>query len=247
MPSPYHHYIRDATLVQDEAFIISVFDASLPYLESIGSQAQWGSTPFSQRPGWIDETQSQIREAEQNVKFNTTDALRVLILEVEVAKQELTALDNKDAYSRTVDDRHCLVSVGFAFVRGNWLPNYLPADAVAQARHVRFDESLYVEIMVSDSRLREQFPGIGAALLHEIGNWSRSRGKAVLYLDSWAGNDRNLIRFVPPHLIIYGQTVLTTGHLLRYYEKQGFQILIDFSLPRKDKDLWHGTLMHLKM
>lgn len=246
MPSPYKYSVRDATLVQDEAFIISVFDASLPYLESIGSQAQWGSPPFSQRPGWIDETQRQIREAEQNTSSNTTDTLRVLILEVEVVEQELAALQlhGKDVYSRMADDGRCLVSVGFAFVRGNWLPKYLPADAVAQAGHIRLEQSLYVEVMVSDSRMRERFPGIGAALLREVGLWSRNRGKTVFYLDGWAGNERNLIRFVPSHL---GQAVLTKSLLFRYYERQGLQVVADFSLPRKNKDPWVGTLMQMDL
>jgi hypothetical protein len=87
MTFPYHFNIRDASLAKDKDFIISVFDASLPYLESIGSQAQWGSTPFSQQPGWTDETQGQIQESERNSISNTTDALRILVLEVEVTKQ----------------------------------------------------------------------------------------------------------------------------------------------------------------
>jgi hypothetical protein len=198
MSSPNHFFVRDATLAQDEAFVISVFDASLPYLSSLGSQAQWGSIPFSQRPGWIDETQRQMREAEQNAVSNTTDALRILVLEAEFSKQDVAAFDCKDVYLSTVDDGRCRVAVGFAFVRGNWLPKYLPKAAVDQSGQVRREESLYVEVMVSDNRIKDGIRGVGAALLRELRRWGCSRGKKVLYLDGWAGNERKLIRLVAP-------------------------------------------------
>jgi hypothetical protein len=196
MTSPYHFNIRDASLAKDKDFIISVFDASLPYLESIGSQAQWGTTPFSQQPDWIDETQRQIQESEHNSISNTTDALRILILEVEVTKQGFYDNDCKDMHSRTEDDGRCYVAVGFAFVRGNWLPEYLHASVIAKLDQAHLDETLYVEVIVSDSRMKDRFRGIGAALLREVRKWGDSRGKKTLYLDGWAGNERKLIRQV---------------------------------------------------
>ena len=195
--SPVNHFtIRDASLAKDMAFIVSVFDASLPYIASVGSQAQWGSTPFSQRPGWIDETQRQIQESEQNSISNTTNALRILVLEVEVTKQGVHDVGCKDMQSRTGDDGRWFVAVGFAFVRGNWLPNYLHASVVAKIDLAHLDETLYVEVMVSDSRVRDRIRGIGAALLCEVRKWGYSRGKKTLYLDGWAGNERKLIRQV---------------------------------------------------
>lgn len=202
MSSPDQFSLRDATLVQDEAFIISVFDASLPFLESVGSQAQWGSTPFSHRPGWDTETQTQIQESEQNAASNTTDALRILILEVEVTQHAIKAIDTKNVHMRTTEDGYCHVAVGFAFVRGNWLPKYLPEVAVEQAGHVPREESLYVEVMVSDSRVKDRFRGVGATLLREVRQWGRSREKKVLYLDGWAGNERKLIRLVTPNFLM---------------------------------------------
>jgi hypothetical protein len=47
--------------------------------------------------------------------------------------------------------------------------------------------------MVSDSRMRDRIPGIGAALLREVRKWGDSRGKKTLYLDGWVGNERKLI------------------------------------------------------
>jgi hypothetical protein len=196
MTSPYHFNIRDASLAKDKDFIICVFDASLPYLESIGSQAQWGSTPFSQQPGWIAETQGQIQESERNSISNTTDALRILVLEVEATKLDVHDIDCKDMHSRTEDDGRCFVAVGFAFVRGNWLPDYLHASIIAKVDQAHLDETLYIEVIVSDSRMKDRFRGIGAALLREVRKWGDSRGKKTLYLDGWAGNGRKLIRQV---------------------------------------------------
>lgn len=195
MSAPYQFSIRDAGLAEgDDSFVISVFDASLSYLESIGSLAQWGSTPFSQRPGWVEETKRQVRESERNRISDTTDALRILIVEAELEKQAIAALDLKDLHSRVSDDGRCFVSVGFAFVRGNWLPTYLPAATVSEAGQVKLEESLYVEVMVSDNRTKDLFRGVGAALLQEVRNYGRSHGKKALYLDGWAGNERKLIR-----------------------------------------------------
>lgn len=225
MSTLYQFSIRDAGLAEgDDSFIISVFDASLPYLESIGSLAQWGSTPFSQRPGWVEETQRQVRESKHSQISDTTDALRILIFEAELVEQAIAAPDLKDMHSRVSDDGRCFVSVGFAFVRGKWFPTYLPAATIPQAGQFKLEESLYVEVMVSDSRTKDLFRGVGAALLHEVRNYGRSRGKKVLYLDGWAGNERKLIR---------------------YYEQQGFHIIAEFSLPRPHKEPWVGDLMQL--
>ncbi|KAH7067183.1 hypothetical protein FB567DRAFT_616020 [Paraphoma chrysanthemicola] len=133
MSALYQFSIRDAELAKcDDFFVKSVFDASLPYLESIGSLAQWGSTPFSQRPGWVEDTQQQIQESERNRLAGTTDALRILIVEAELAEQAVAALDLKDMHSRVSDDGRHFVSVGFAFLRGNWFPKYLPVAIVPQ-------------------------------------------------------------------------------------------------------------------
>jgi hypothetical protein len=149
MSAPYQFSIPDAGLaVGDGSFIISVFDASLPYLKSIESQAQWGSIPFSQRPGWIQETQRQVRESTEHSRISS-DITEVL----------------KDMHSRVSSDGRYFVSVGFAFVRGNWFPSYLPAVTVAQAGKLGLEECLYIEVMVSDPCTKNLFRGIGAALL----------------------------------------------------------------------------------
>ena len=50
-------HIRDAeTSLDDGKFIVDAFDSTLPYLTTIGSGEQWGSVPFSERTGFVQET-----------------------------------------------------------------------------------------------------------------------------------------------------------------------------------------------
>lgn len=62
------------------------------------------------------------------------DALRILVLEVEATEHAGPALDAKDliVHRSTADDGRCRVALGFAFVRGTWVPKYLPAAAADQ-------------------------------------------------------------------------------------------------------------------
>ncbi|KAF2825319.1 hypothetical protein CC86DRAFT_407537 [Ophiobolus disseminans] len=225
MSPPHHFSLRAASLTEsDSSFIISAFDASLPYLETIGSLAQWGSTPFSQRPGWVEETQQQLQEPKRNHIADMTNSLRVFVLEAELVEQGIGRKDMEGLHSRVDDDGRRFVLVGFAFVRGNWFPGYLPAVTVAQAWPLQVEDCLYIEVMVSDARTKDLFRGVGAALIQEVRDYGRARGKKILYLDGWAGNERKLVR---------------------YYERQGFHEVAGFSLPRSQKEPWVGSLMRL--
>ncbi|KAF3047175.1 hypothetical protein E8E12_011550 [Didymella heteroderae] len=228
--SPLQFSLRPAGLPGDDSFITSVFDSSIPYLKSIGSGAQWGSVPFSERPGWIEETQRQIRDSQRSqIEDQETqhgaDALRILILEVE-AQHVNEAISSRHAgvHARVEQAGKCYVAVGFAFVRENWLPSYLPDAVVSRAGLLAREQGLYVEVMVTDVRTKSLCPGAGAALLRELREYGRARGKKAVYLDGWAGNG---------------------GRLIRYYEKQGLEVVAEFSLVRANKEPWIGSLMQL--
>ncbi|KAE8220948.1 hypothetical protein CF319_g5607 [Tilletia indica] len=48
--------IRPASLERgDDHFVLTAFDSALPYLASIGSGAQWGSTPFTSKPAVVKD------------------------------------------------------------------------------------------------------------------------------------------------------------------------------------------------
>ena len=76
---------------------------------------------------------------------------------------------------RTGDDRHYHMAVGSTFARGNWLPKCLHTFVLTQINQAHLSETVYVEVMVSDSRMRDMFLVIGAALLREVSKWGYSR------------------------------------------------------------------------
>ncbi|KAF3048474.1 hypothetical protein E8E11_008758 [Didymella keratinophila] len=228
---PHRFSIRDARLA-DESFITTAFDASLPYLSSIGSKSQWGEMPFTQRPGWVEETGQQIRDSERNAEEDAREGLRIFVLDAEMRGEEMEEMEEMEIDKiemKSLDrlgemEGRWRVPVGFAFVRGGWMPRYLPAATVARAGNTDLEDCLYVEVMVSDARVKDLVRGVGAALLDGVRKYGRKRGKKVIYMDGWAGNG---------------------GKLIRYYEEQGFEIVAEFSLPRKNKEPWVGSLMKI--
>lgn len=195
--TPPQFLFREAGLSDtDGPFIISAFDAALPYLESIGSHEQWGSTPFSQREGWVEETLQQITDSERyRLTGESRDEggrLRIFIVERENPAE---GVDNQHVSSRTVDGRRFL-SVGLAFVYENWIPSYITAQSHLHIGDAERESSIYLEVVVTDSRVGDLCRGAGAALLRGVRDFGKKIGTKVLLLDGWAGNDRKLIRSV---------------------------------------------------
>ncbi|KAF2111602.1 hypothetical protein BDV96DRAFT_582451 [Lophiotrema nucula] len=224
MATPPQFLVRDVETVDgDGLFIISTFDAALPFLDSIGSHEQWGSTPFSHQQSWVEDTLRQIRDAENyNLTANSKgERLHVFIVERQCPAQGAEVLG---AHYRIAVDGRRFLSVGFAFVRDNWFPSYITSQ-----RHLHIGDAepgniVYLEVMVTDSRVGSLRCGAGAALIRAVHNYSRNRGKDALYLDGWAGNEKKLIK---------------------YYDQQGFRVVDDFYLPRPHRTPWWGTLMRM--
>ncbi|KAI8284177.1 hypothetical protein K4K59_007498 [Colletotrichum sp. SAR11_240] len=58
--------IRDASTAEDDvAFIVAAFDSTLAPLAVLGSGAMWGSTPFSQKDGFVEETIKDVQTSER--------------------------------------------------------------------------------------------------------------------------------------------------------------------------------------
>lgn len=128
MPTPPQFLVRDAGAVDsDGPFVISTFDAALPFLDSIGNHEQLGSTPFSHRQGWAKEILQQIRDSEHDRLTGNGDGggLRIFIVERECPAQGAETLDVGQVHSRVAVDGLRFLSVGFAFVRENWFPSYI--------------------------------------------------------------------------------------------------------------------------
>ncbi|KAI8305346.1 hypothetical protein K4K61_005361 [Colletotrichum sp. SAR11_59] len=130
--------IRDASTAEDDvAFIVAAFDSTLAPLAALGSGAMWGSTPFSQKDGFVEETIKDVQTSER------TGGLR---------------------------------------------------------------------------------KGAGEALLGWAGKHAVEKGLREVYLDAWAGNG---------------------GQLVRFYERHGFRFVADFEMTRGDGSIWPGALVKM--
>ncbi|PVH77637.1 hypothetical protein DL98DRAFT_637084 [Cadophora sp. DSE1049] len=203
----------------DVAFIVSAFDSTLPYLQSIGGGEQWGTTPFSQRHGFLQETVDSVDKSEKYTKTKEGKESRVLIAEVDCPE-----LIPEGAHFRIDEAGRELMSVGTATLHGEWFPEYLISQKHLGVAEVR--DFLYIEVMVTDHQTGALSKGAGAALMQSIVDYGRREGKKALYVDGWAGNDRKLIH---------------------YYERQSFQIVGEFSFRRKNGLIWPGTLLKMNL
>ncbi|KAE8324807.1 hypothetical protein BDV39DRAFT_115387 [Aspergillus sergii] len=220
--------VRDAGTVEgDDQFVVAAFDAAIPYLTSIGSHEQWGTTPFSHREGWVDETVQQIKDSNSSAvqsEQNKNGVLRIFIVEKECDAGGPESFDSRLVHYRVSSDGRRYLSVGFAFVRENWIPGYIESQTHLQIPESERENNIYLEVMVTDCRVGSVRRGAGSALIQGIRDYGRKKQKKTFWLDGWAGNNRKLVR---------------------YYENQGFQGVGDFSLPRANKAPWVGTLMRM--
>ncbi|KAK1842026.1 acetyltransferase, partial [Colletotrichum chrysophilum] len=78
--------IRDASTAEDDvAFIVAAFDSTLAPLTALGSGAMWGTTPFSQKDGFVEETIKDVRTSERyQATGEGEEALRIFVAEAEL-------------------------------------------------------------------------------------------------------------------------------------------------------------------
>lgn len=90
-----------------------------------------------------------------------------------------------------------MLSVGFAFVRENWIPKYIVSQEHLSIDYDDRQSCLYIEVMVADHRVDSILrKGFGTALIQGIKDYGQKHQRRTLFVDGWAGNDKKLIRFV---------------------------------------------------
>lgn len=213
MSGPPEFHVREAdSAARDGEFIIAAFDSALPYLASIGSQEQWGLTPFSERDGWVAETMQQVQDAETYRLTGKGDALRIFIVEAEVPAQhdgdgrgerpgvgfQKSADERHEQHSRTIPGQSkCVLPIGFAFVREDHIPGYILQQEHLTIEHAEQQSCAYIEVMVTDQRVDSVIrKGSGGALIQGIREFGRESAKKCLFIDGWAGNGKKLIECV---------------------------------------------------
>ncbi|KAL0935418.1 acetyltransferase [Colletotrichum truncatum] len=217
--------IRDAGVSEDDAaFIVEAFDSTLPHLTAIGSSGMWGLTPFSQKDGFTEETIKDVRDSCTHRLTGEGEALRIFIAEVEVSRSD-DETPHAGLRFRTDDNGTRYLSVGAAFVRENWVPGHLEAqfhvDGIRAELEGR-EDFVFLDVLVTDYRAGELRKGAGEVLMKKAGEFGVERGKKVLYLDAWSGNERKLVRF---------------------YEQRGFNVVAEFEINRANGTTWPGALL----
>ncbi|KAK1594560.1 acetyltransferase [Colletotrichum navitas] len=235
--------IRGAgALHQDDAYIVEVFDSTLPYLEAIGSGGMWGSRPFSEKEGFREQTAADVRASERYRARGEGEALRIFIADAEVEPSSAAAAaaplplpSGSDDEPRrhaglrywTADDGALLLSVGAAFVRDDWLPGHVKSQFHVDAIRAELEGKegfVYLDVLITDFRTGHERKGAGKALVKQARDYGLERGAKTLYLDAWAGNGRKLVKF---------------------YRNLGFSIVADFGMKRANGTIWPGTLMRV--
>ncbi|PWY70303.1 hypothetical protein BO94DRAFT_526729 [Aspergillus sclerotioniger CBS 115572] len=229
MPSSSSPFIiRPATpSPTDLTFLLSTYDSSLPFLTSINNPHQWGSIPFSQRGDFPTDTLTELQSSEENrltdTNTSTTNNLRIFIAEREYPSHPDDHIPLPPSTLRTTpNDKHFL-PVGFVQVREDWVPGYVKAQT-----HLPIPEGgwVYLEVIITDSRVESELrQGAGRALIDWVREFTRNRGKGVVWVDSWGevGED----------------------WLGGYYEEQGFRAVGEWSHERVGKTPWVGMLMKM--
>ncbi|KAK1996695.1 acetyltransferase [Colletotrichum falcatum] len=229
--------IREAgTIPHDDAYIVDVFDSTLPYLEAIGSGEMWGARPFSDKEGFREATAADVRASERYQATGEGEALRIFIADAEADQSSSAAApmpsggDDDAAGLRywIAEDGARMLSVGAAFVRDDWLPGHVKSQFHVEAVGAEMEGRegfVYLDVLITDFRTGRHRKGAGEALVKRAKDYGLERGAKTLYLDAWAGNGRKLVEF---------------------YGKLGFSIVADFEMKRANgTTIWPGTLMRL--
>ncbi|KAI1133275.1 acetyltransferase [Nemania abortiva] len=210
--------------IEDGQFMIDAFDASLPALAAIGSGGQWGLTPFAERPN-VGARAKIFEQAQGYQSTGEGDPISMFIVEAEVSPEALAELPDS-VYVRTVGDKK-LLAVGSVMLSEGIYPKYLNDHFDKEAIRKPLDgtsDYIYLEALITDYRTGPWRRGAGAALIEHARRFCREKGKSTIFVDSYAGNDRKLVK---------------------YYEKQGFTIVSDFESPKPDGSTWPGTFYRM--
>jgi GNAT superfamily N-acetyltransferase len=174
--------IRDSTQdpEKDIAAALSIADSTLPHLATIGSEGQWGSQPFSQRPKSVQMIRDTVYQAERYRTTGEGPAKRIYLAEVQM-----------DGEMKTV---------GFVTVHEDWFADYVePRDEYQEA--VREAKALpqgwtYLHALYSDfSAPPEVRRGCGAVLVDKVKEHVRALGKDLVFVDCYNGNSQKLVRY----------------------------------------------------
>ncbi|KAI0813256.1 acetyltransferase [Xylaria sp. FL0064] len=205
----------------DGQFLIDSFNATLPHLASIGSGGQWGSKEFSERAN-AEDRMKLVKQAARYQATGEGDPILVFVLEAEIPSSAIDELPHA-VKVRTDETGKKLLPVGSVMLSQGLYPHYMGLFFHQDPIKKELDgtrEYVYCEALITDFRTGPWRKGAGAALLEHARRFCKEKGKPILYVDCYAGND---------------------GKLIRYYENQGFTLVDHFEAP--DESKWPGAFL----
>lgn len=162
----------------DLDFILHAFDSALPYLSAIGSEAQWGTVPFT---------------AKQSVPKAFTDYLEESYrLNTEQTPDKGGRWQHLVLYEVKTEDGSWrrIAAMGIS----TFFPDYVPL-ALADEKPRKANDYLYLNYLVSDRRTGDLAKGVGAKLVAFAEEQGRALNKTVFYGDCWRGNNDGLMKY----------------------------------------------------
>lgn len=163
----------------DIDFVLHAFDSALPYLASIGSEAQWGTALFSKKP----ERRKQFTDSVQESYglANTQHA----------EQSDVKRWQHMLVYEiKTPDDKWTRVA---ALGVSNRFPDYVPKDLASSDLRQATDYH-YLNYLIADRRAGELAKGAAAQLVRYAEEQCKQHGKTTFYGDCWRGNNDGLMK-----------------------------------------------------
>ncbi|OAL47293.1 hypothetical protein IQ07DRAFT_590145 [Pyrenochaeta sp. DS3sAY3a] len=231
-------HIRTTPLQTDTPFILEAFDSALPHLASIGSAAQWGTTPRSTQPVFVEHVRASVAAAQSASTEAAVFVAEVALtpgLEKSRLDSNLNVEGDGDAAGagaqaprvrKDADTPYPMLQVAAAALTGEFAAYVLAQEHLKPlvAGAIESADFLYLSVLVSDFRAGEMRRGAGGALMAQVRAYARGRGKRAVWCDCWAGNG---------------------GKLVGYYEKLGFVAVGEFAATKDDGVVWEGKLLRM--
>lgn len=191
----FHIRPLDFNGMEDIQFLIDSYDASLVQLASIGSGGQWGTQKFAERPDQAEKTK-MFEEIKEYYLTGKGKPIRYFIAEVEIPPSAVDELP-VSVRIRTDGDGKKFLAVGSVMITEGDCPYYIrlqfDKDSVKTALEGR-DDYIYLEGLITDFRTGSWRKGSGAVLIEYARQYCREKGKRSIFLDSYAGNGRKLVK-----------------------------------------------------
>lgn len=186
-------HIRPASTATDDGLrYLRNFDSQLPWLSSIGSSAQWGSSTRSDQEDLRAKYRGKVESSERGWNDPwSRDWVRAYVAEVEIKREdENLSSELLELATKCTNNDALRLPIAGMILQGQsseYVRDIIPENDDN-------DPFLYVLYLMSDRRTAPRGKGAGAALISRAKDEARKLGFRRLCLDCWRGNDNKLVQ-----------------------------------------------------